>query len=91
LTLPPWVGTSLGPGSRAAQRYLGRGGLLDDLEARGFGIVGFGCTTCIGNSGPLFPEMAEAIETRGITAAAVLSSTNPATCRRVALEDGEAL
>jgi aconitate hydratase len=73
LTPPPWVKTSLGPGSRAAQRYLGRSGLLDDLEALGFGIVGFGCTTCIGNSGPLVPEMAEAIETRGITAAAVLS------------------
>ncbi|MFQ8432398.1 aconitate hydratase AcnA [Amaricoccus sp. W119] len=73
LAPPPWVKTSLGPGSRAAARYLERLGLMDDLEALGFGIVGFGCTTCIGNSGPLVPEMAEAIETRGITAAAVLS------------------
>ena len=52
---PSWVKTSLGPGSRAAAKYLGRSGLLDDLEALGFGIVGFGCTTCIGNSGPLVP------------------------------------
>ena len=70
---PSWVKTSLGPGSRAAAKYLGRSGLLADLEALGFGIVGFGCTTCIGNSGPLVPEMAEAIEQRGVTAAAVLS------------------
>ena len=52
---PSWVKTSLGPGSRAAAKYLGRSGLLADLEALGFGIVGFGCTTCIGNSGPLVP------------------------------------
>jgi aconitate hydratase len=70
---PAWVKTSLGPGSRAAAAYLGRSGLLNDLEALGFGIVGFGCTTCIGNSGALVPQMAEAIEARGITAAAVLS------------------
>lgn len=53
LTPPPWVKTSLAPGSPTAQRYLERAGLLEDLEAVGFGIVGFGCTTCIGNSGQL--------------------------------------
>ena len=52
LTPPPWVKTSLAPGSPAAGRYLARGGLLDDLAAVGFDIVGYGCTTCIGNSGP---------------------------------------
>ncbi|HRO14258.1 MAG TPA: aconitase family protein, partial [Paracoccus sp. (in: a-proteobacteria)] len=53
LAPPPWVKTSLAPGSPTARRYLERAGLLDDLEAAGFGIVGFGCTTCIGNSGDL--------------------------------------
>jgi len=69
---PAWVKTSLAPGSPAARRYLARSGLLEDLEAIGFGIVGFGCTTCIGNSGPLVPETEEAIRA-GVTAAAVLS------------------
>jgi aconitate hydratase len=70
---PPWVKTSLAPGSPAAERYLRRSGLLSDLEALGFGIVGFGCTTCIGNSGPLVPEMSDAIENNGILPVAVLS------------------
>lgn len=69
---PSWVKTSLAPGSPAAVRYLKRSGLLADLEAIGFGIVGFGCTTCIGNSGPLPKEMQSAIDA-GITAVAVLS------------------
>ena len=73
---PSWVKTSLGPGSPAAAHYLARAGLLDDLEALGFGIVGFGCTTCIGNSGPLVPEMAEAIEQRGVMAAVAVLSGN---------------
>ena len=73
LAPPPWVKTSLAPGSPAAADYLRRSGLLTDLEALGFGIVGFGCTTCIGNSGPLVPVMAEAIQKRGVVAAAVLS------------------
>ena len=73
LAPPPWVKTSLAPGSPAAADYLRRSGLLTDLEALGFGIVGFGCTTCIGNSGPLVPAMAEAIRERGVVAAAVLS------------------
>ncbi|SFV00380.1 aconitate hydratase AcnA [Pseudoduganella namucuonensis] len=53
----PWTKTSLAPGSPAASSYLERAGLLDDLEALGFGIVGYGCTTCIGNSGPLTAPM----------------------------------
>ncbi|RDJ22211.1 aconitate hydratase AcnA [Bosea caraganae] len=69
---PAWVKTSLAPGSPAAERYLGRAGLLDDLEALGFGIVGYGCTTCIGNAGPLVPEMAEAAG-KSVLPVAVLS------------------
>jgi aconitate hydratase len=68
-----WVKTSFAPGSPTAERYLRRAGLLDDLEAVGFGIVGYGCTTCIGNSGPLAPVMQRAIETRGVHPVAVLS------------------
>jgi aconitate hydratase len=70
---PPWVKTSLAPGSPATELYLRRSNLLDDLESIGFGIVGYGCTTCIGNSGPLAPEMAEAIDRRAINPVAVLS------------------
>ena len=73
LAPPPWVKTSLAPGSPAADFYLRRSGLLEDLQALGFGIVGFGCTTCIGNSGALVPEMANAIESDGILPVAVLS------------------
>lgn len=69
---PHWVKTSLAPGSPAAERLLRRTGLLGDLEAVGFGIVGFGCTTCIGNSGPLHPDMEKALSV-GTVAAAVLS------------------
>ena len=73
LAPPSWVKTSLAPGSPTADSYLRRSGLLQDLEALGFGIVGFGCTTCIGNSGALVPEMVAAIEQRGILPVAVLS------------------
>jgi len=69
---PSWVKTSLAPGSPAAEGFLRRSGLLADLEQVGFGIVGFGCTTCIGNSGPLPSEMADAIA-KGTIAAALLS------------------
>lgn len=68
-----WVKTSLAPGSPTAERYLRRSGLLEDLEALGFGIVGFGCTTCIGNSGPLTPPILKAIDERDILPVAVLS------------------
>lgn len=73
LTVPHWVKTSLAPGSPAAELYLKRAGLLDDLEALGFAIVGYGCTTCIGNSGPLVPAASDAIEHKNLKAVAVLS------------------
>ncbi|WP_182084374.1 aconitate hydratase AcnA [Aureimonas sp. ME7] len=69
---PHWVKTSLAPGSPAAERYLHRAGLLDDLATVGFGIVGFGCTTCIGNSGPL-PSVVEVALDHGKAAVAILS------------------
>jgi aconitate hydratase len=70
---PSWVKTSFSPGSPAAQLYLARVGLLDDFQSIGFGIVGFGCMTCIGNSGPLAPAMQEKIAATGIRPVAVLS------------------
>jgi aconitate hydratase len=73
LTPPAWVKTSLAPGSPTAARYLARTGLLGDLEALGFGIVGYGCTTCIGNSGPLAPAMTDALANGEISPVAVLS------------------
>ncbi|MEO9338449.1 aconitate hydratase AcnA [Mesorhizobium sp. SB112] len=69
---PSWVKTSLAPGSPAARRYLERADLLDDLKAVGFDIVGFGCTTCIGNSGPL-PKSIENAISQGKANVAVLS------------------
>ncbi len=69
----PWVKTSLAPGSQVVTEYLRSAGLLDDLEAIGFFVVGYGCTTCIGNSGPLAPEIADAISTGELVAASVLS------------------
>ncbi len=73
LQVPAWVKTSLAPGSPAAADYLARAGLLDDLTALGFAIVGQGCTTCIGNSGPLPPVIAEAARAGTIRPVAVLS------------------
>jgi aconitate hydratase len=70
---PRWVKTSLTAGSPATERRLARVGLLEDLEALGFGIVAYGCATCIGNSGPLLPVVAEAMERRGIKPVVVLS------------------
>ncbi len=69
----PWVKTSLAPGSKVVTDYLKKSGLLDDLDALGFNIVGYGCTTCIGNSGPLRPEISEAIQSNDLTACSVLS------------------
>ncbi len=69
----PWVKTSLAPGSRVVTDYLQKAGLLKDLEALGFYTVGYGCTTCIGNSGPLKPEISEAVKTADIVACSVLS------------------
>jgi aconitate hydratase len=73
LVVPPYVKTSLAPGSKVVTEYLRQSGLLPDLEALGFHLVGYGCTTCIGNSGPLPPEVAKAVTDGGIVAAAVLS------------------
>src|SRR5436190_12138354 len=69
----PWVKTSLAPGSRVVVGYLERAGLLEPLDRLGFNLVGFGCTTCIGNSGPLPDEVAAAIERDDLNVAAVLS------------------
>ncbi|MGH9169991.1 MAG: aconitate hydratase AcnA [Acidimicrobiales bacterium] len=69
----PWVKTTLAPGSRVAMDYFERAGLVEPLEALGFGLVGFGCTTCIGNSGPLIPEISEAINANGLACVSVLS------------------
>ncbi|HUO82160.1 MAG TPA: aconitate hydratase AcnA [Gammaproteobacteria bacterium] len=69
----PWVKTSLAPGSRVVTDYLTRAGLLDDLQALGFHIVGYGCTTCIGNSGPLPVRIAEAVREHDLVGCAVLS------------------
>src|SRR6185503_1973026 len=62
LDVKPWVKTSLAPGSRVVMDYYERSALLPSLEALGFHLVGFGCTTCIGNSGPLDPAIATAAE-----------------------------
>ncbi|HUG16095.1 MAG TPA: aconitate hydratase [Thermomicrobiales bacterium] len=73
LTVNPWVKTSMAPGSRAVADYFANAGLMPYMEALGFHIVGFGCTTCIGNSGPLIPAVAEAVDAENLVVAAVLS------------------
>ncbi|NLX11458.1 MAG: aconitate hydratase AcnA [Chloroflexi bacterium] len=73
LKVPPYVKTSLAPGSKVVTAYLQAAGLMPYLEQLGFYLVGYGCTTCIGNSGPLLGEVATAIEENNLVAAAVLS------------------
>ena len=73
LNRKPWVKTSLAPGSRVVTEYLDKAELSADFDAIGFNTVGYGCTTCIGNSGPLIDEVADAIRSSDIKAAAVLS------------------
>jgi len=73
LRTPPWVKTSLAPGSRAVTDYLADAGLMEPLEALGFDLVGYGCTTCIGNSGPLAEPIAAAVESSELVGVAVLS------------------
>ena len=68
-----WVKTSLAPGSKVVTKYLEKSGLLPELETMGFNIVGYGCTTCIGNSGPLDPEVAKIVQENNISASSVLS------------------
>jgi aconitate hydratase len=69
----PWVKTSLAPGSKVVTDYLGAAGLMGDLETLGFHVVGYGCTTCIGNSGPLAEPIARAISDHDLVCASVLS------------------
>ena len=73
LTPKPWVKTSLAPGSQVVTEYLDRAGLTEDLDALGFNTVGYGCTTCIGNSGPLPDAIVDAIEDNKLVAVSVLS------------------
>src|SRR5438067_6258501 len=73
LTVKPWVKTSLAPGSQVVAEYLDKSGLQKDLDKLGYNLVGFGCTTCIGNSGPLAPEISKTINDQDLVAAAVLS------------------
>ncbi|WP_018861407.1 MULTISPECIES: aconitate hydratase AcnA [unclassified Thioalkalivibrio] len=73
LQVKPWVKTSLAPGSRVVTDYLQKSGLLEDLEALGFHVVGYGCTTCIGNSGPLPEPISEAIIKDDLIVSSVLS------------------
>jgi len=73
LTVKPWVKTSLAPGSQVVTDYLEKSGLQDDLNALGFDLVGYGCTTCIGNSGPLPEAISDAINDNDLVACSVLS------------------
>ncbi|MGI9342932.1 MAG: aconitate hydratase AcnA, partial [Gammaproteobacteria bacterium] len=73
LQVQPWVKTSLGPGSRVVSNYLDQTGLTQDLDALGFNVVGYGCTTCIGNSGPLDESIAAAVRDNDLLGCSVLS------------------
>ncbi len=73
LSSKPWVKTSLAPGSRVVTDYFERAGLTQYLDALGFNLVGYGCTTCIGNSGPLIPEVGAAVRENDLTVCSVLS------------------
>ncbi|WP_214000334.1 aconitate hydratase AcnA [Arsukibacterium sp.] len=73
LTRKPWVKSSLAPGSKVVSRYLEKAGLMQPLEQLGFHLVGYGCTTCIGNSGPLAKQLEQAISAKNLNVSAVLS------------------
>ena len=73
LKAKPWVKTSLAPGSRVVTDYFTKAGVLEDLAAVGFDVVGYGCTTCIGNSGPLKPEISAGVKAADLIACSVLS------------------
>jgi aconitate hydratase len=73
MQVKPWVKTSLAPGSKVVTDYLEKAGLQDDLDALGFNLVGYGCTTCIGNSGPLPDHIAAAVQNNDLTVCSVLS------------------
>jgi len=76
LKAKPWVKTSLAPGSRVVTDYFAKAGVLDDLAAVGFNLVGYGCTTCIGNSGPLKPEISAAVKAGDLTASVLSGNRN---------------
>ena len=71
--MPPWVKTSLAPGSKVVTEYLDKAGLTASLDKLHFNLVGYGCTTCIGNSGPLPQEVSDAIDSKELVVASVLS------------------
>lgn len=73
LSVKPWVKTSLAPGSQVVTEYMEKAGVQEDLDALGFHLVGYGCTTCIGNSGPLAPEISKSIHDNDLVACSVLS------------------
>jgi aconitate hydratase len=73
LKVKPWVKTSLAPGSQVVTDYLKKADLMDDLDSLGFNLVGYGCTTCIGNSGPLADEISEAIQKHKLVVSSILS------------------
>ena len=73
LTAKPWVKTSLAPGSKDDTEYYDRAGLTEPLEALGFHLVGYGCTTCIGNSGPLPEEISDVVQAEDLAVVSVLS------------------
>src|SRR5436305_6268101 len=73
LKVKPWVKTSLAPGSKVVTEYLERTGLTEYLEALGFNLVGYGCTTCIGNSGPPPPEISAVVRAEDLAVVSVLS------------------
>src|SRR5205807_9650441 len=73
LQVEPWVKTSLAPGSKVVTEYLDRAGLTEYLDALGFNLVGYGCTTCIGNSGPLPDEISEVVGAEDLAVVSVLS------------------
>ncbi|MGF1457572.1 MAG: aconitate hydratase AcnA [Leptolyngbyaceae cyanobacterium] len=81
LTVKPWVKTSLAPGSQVVSDYLEKAGLQADLDALGFNLVGYGCTTCIGNSGPLPAPIVDAIHEQDLVVGAVLSGNRNFECR----------
>src|SRR6201999_637011 len=73
LTVKPWVKTSLAPGSKVVTEYLERAGLTEFLDELGFNLVGYGCTTCIGNSGPLPEEVSNVVQAEDLAVVSVLS------------------
>ena len=77
----PWVKTTLAPGSKVVTDYYEKAGLMDDLESLGFYLVGYGCTTCIGNSGPLDEEISQAVNDHDLAVTAVLSGNRNFECR----------